>query len=136
MLYAVSLTFLMSSCHKSSVVAWCFSTRPQISGTFAGGVMPHQPLIAAIPVGVKNAFSQNWVGPAGADTNCCAGSIEPGQGHTGCGGASLIPNVAFNLCFSHAVFTLSLHFRPIKLQPHAEVSAYRQVALGKIPLLF
>ena len=94
--------FLTRCRHKSSVLALCFSIIAQIAGGFSGDWMPHHPLIVALPVGVKNSFSRDCAGPAGAATSCCAGGICTGQGHTGCGGASLIPNVAFSLCFSHA----------------------------------
>ena len=94
--------FLTSCCLKSSVVVWCFSIMAQIAGGFSGSLMPHHPLIATLPVGVNKSFSQDCVGPAGAATSCRVGDICVRQSHTGHGGASLIPNVAFNLCFSHA----------------------------------
>ena len=102
MFHAVSLTLLESMRRKSSVFEWCFSTTFHISGIFLGGLVQHQPLIAAKPIGVKNSLSRDWVGPGGAEANTCGGGIGCGQDQICCGGTSSMPNVEFNLCFSYA----------------------------------
>ena len=104
----------------------------QTSGGDVGGMMPHHPLIPAIPNSVIISLSCNVVTTTGVWITSCGGGGIPGRyPHICCGCISSIPMVVLRRCFNHALDTGSCVNTPVELKmfdpvaPKAICSALR-----------